>query len=366
MKKKSIAALLCLMILSVFTLTGCEKDSSVYGKTKMDKYVTLPDYDSFTIDKKDIKITKAEIEAEIENRIAQASTETKKITKGTVEKGDKINISFEGTLDDGTTSDGMKSDNFPLVLGDANMIEGFQEGLYGAKIGETVTLKLRFPKNYGLDQKLSNKKVTFKVKVLNKEVPIKVEYDEEFIKKDSNNKATNKKEYEKYIKKTLADRKKETVKKEEQRKLFQQIVEKAEVKELLEEQVKAVNEKYTKKYHEYAKENNLEWADFLKTNFGWSEKEFKKNLKEFAEANVRESMIIYAIAQKEGVVISDDEYKEKLNEVMNSLGYKNEEDFKKAVGTDLEEYGDMYSVRLNAMMDEAMEIIYNRLTGEKK
>lgn len=366
MKKKSVVVLMCLVILSVFTLTGCEKDTSVYGKLKMSKYVTLPDYDSFKIEKKDVEVTKEEVKAEIENRIAQASTATKKITKGTVDKGDKINISFEGTLEDGTKSDGMKNDNFPMVLGEANMIEGFQEGLYGAKIGKKITLNLRFPKNYAMDEKLSNKKVTFVVKVLNKEVPIKVEYNEDFIKKNSENKATTKKEYEEYIENALSENKKTTLKKEEQRKIYQQIIEKAKVDELLEDQVEAVGEKYMKKYKEYAKSNNLEWKEFLKTNFGWTPKEFEKKVKEFAEANVKESMIIYAIAQKEDVVVTDKEYDEKLNELMSELGYKTEEDFKKAVGVDLKEYGDMYSVRLNTMMDEAMDKIYDRLAGEGK
>ncbi len=50
------------------------------------------------------------------------------------------------------------------------MIDGFEEGLYGAAIGDEVTLDLTFPDPYTANEDLSGKDVTFKVTVLSKTV----------------------------------------------------------------------------------------------------------------------------------------------------------------------------------------------------
>ena len=61
------------------------------------------------------------------------------------------------------------------------MIDGFEEGLYGAAIGEEVTLDLTFPDPYTANEELSGKDVTFKVTVLSKNVSTMPEFDEDFV-----------------------------------------------------------------------------------------------------------------------------------------------------------------------------------------
>lgn len=364
MKKKTIILFTLLMAVSLLVLTGCDKDTSVYGKTKMTDYVTLPDYEKYEVNPAEIKVTDEEVDAAIDARIAAASTETKEITEGTVEKGDSVNISFKGKLADGTTDPGMNSDKFPMKLGEANMIEGFQEGLYGATIGKKVTLNLKFPKPY-MKKELEGKDVTFEVVVLNKVVPVEVKLDEKFIKKDSAGKAKTKEEYREFLKDTLTQQKTDSVKKEEQKRIYQEIAKNSKVEKLLDDEVKATKEKLVKRYEDAAKNKNMKFKDFIKNTLGWTPEQFDKEVAAFAETNVKESMIMYAIAQKEEVEITDKEYDAKLQEILSNTGFKTEEEFKKNVGVDLAEYGEMYGVRLNTMMEETMNKIYTRLIEGK-
>jgi len=61
--------------------------------------------------------------------------------------GDRVMIDFQGSVD-GTPFDGGAASDFPLVLGNNVLIEGFESGLVGAKTGEQRTLDLRFPSDY--------------------------------------------------------------------------------------------------------------------------------------------------------------------------------------------------------------------------
>ncbi|MBR3260441.1 MAG: FKBP-type peptidyl-prolyl cis-trans isomerase, partial [Firmicutes bacterium] len=201
---KKFTAVLMIALLAVCFMTGCGEEKvtpnlSPYDTLDYAEYVELPDYMSFDFKAEPVEVTDEQVQAEIDSRLKAASTETNEITEGKVEKGDTVRISFKGTLEDGSSPEGMNSDGYELTLGEASMIDGFQEGIYGATIGEPVTLDLQFPDPYTMNEELSGKPVTFEVTVLAKIETIQQELDEEFIKKDSEDKATNEEEYRDYI-----------------------------------------------------------------------------------------------------------------------------------------------------------------------
>ena len=159
--KKIFTALIVLVICvtAVFLMTGCG-GSEPYSKYDLSEYITLPDYDSFDVSVPEVSITDDDIKEELESRL-EAAAETETVTEGKVKKGDAVTIKFEGTLDDGTSVDGMSSESYNLTLGSGSMIDGFEEGLYDAEIGKEVSLDLKFPDPYTNNEELSGKDVTF-------------------------------------------------------------------------------------------------------------------------------------------------------------------------------------------------------------
>lgn len=96
------------------------------------------------------------------------------------QEGDQITINFKGYMD-GEAFEGGSADGIPLELGAKGMIEGFEEGLVGAKAGESRTLELNFPENYHAE-KLAGKPATFEVEVTKVSEAVLPEVNEEFIR----------------------------------------------------------------------------------------------------------------------------------------------------------------------------------------
>lgn len=92
--------------------------------------------------------------------------------------GDRLSIDFEGRLD-GVPFEGGQANNFSLVLGGDVLIDGFEQGLVGARAGEERTLNLDFPADYR-NQQLAGKTTEFQVKVNRVEEPVLPEVDTDF------------------------------------------------------------------------------------------------------------------------------------------------------------------------------------------
>jgi len=96
-------------------------------------------------------------------------------------KGDVVLIDFEGKVD-GVAFEGGAGKDFKLELGSGQFIPGFEDQLIGAKKGDNVTVKVKFPENYG-SKDLAGKDAEFNVDVkdvLEAQLP---EVNDEFAKK---------------------------------------------------------------------------------------------------------------------------------------------------------------------------------------
>lgn len=77
--------------------------------------------------------------------------------------GDKLEVDVDVSVDK-VPVEGGRSRNHPVLLGDGNFIPGFEDTLIGAKVGETRTFSLPFPKTYHA-KNLQGKRGEFTVKV---------------------------------------------------------------------------------------------------------------------------------------------------------------------------------------------------------
>lgn len=358
--KKSLKLLLVFLVCMTFVMvTGCSgAEDDIYEGVDYGELVTLPDYSGYTVDPIDVKITDSKINAEIDSRL-EAAGEEKEVTEGTVEKGDKVTISFKGTLEDGTTSDGMQSDSYELTLGSGGMIDGFEEGIYGAKIGETRTLDLKFPDPYTNNEELSGKPVTFEIKVLNKKVTEKATLNDEFVKKNSE--ATTVEEYKKLIADELEKEEYQDAENNRKTELFQEIAENAEVKSVPAELTEYEKTLCTETYQKACDNYGMTWDDFLES-MKMTQEEFDEQLAVYAEEMAKYKMIAYAIADKEGVSVSQ---KEVIETLLDRAGVDSEEAFEKAYNVTAEEYAktfNSYGMKVSMLLDSSLQKIYERLT----
>ena len=361
MKKLLSIALIIVLCLGLVLMTGCGGGNvkMPYSKYDLTEYVTLPDYDSYTTSKPDVTITDEDIDAAIDEVLAENSTE-KEETKGTVEKGDKIRFSYKGTLADGSTTDGMNADDQQMTLGQASMIDGFQEGLYGATIGKPVTLNLKFPDPYPNNEDLSGKAVTFVVTVNAKIVDVPAKLTDDFVKEHSD--VSTVAEYRKYMAKQLEEQATSDQLYEIKDKLWTQIAAEAEVTEAIPEEVDAKVEMFNARYKKIAEQQGLEWEDFLDQYFKYDTEEYNEQIKLYAESMVRMEMTVYAAAKKEGVKVSKEEYQEELDNIMTGYGYSDEKSFEEAAGMSLDQFAEeQQNLTLNLYLEKVLDVIYNRI-----
>ena len=96
------------------------------------------------------------------------------------EDADRVTVDFEGFMD-GAKVDNASGEDMAIVLGQSQLIPGFEEGLKGAKPAEERSLNLKFPDEYPVEA-MKGKDVRFDVKVKEVAKPIKPTLDDEFAK----------------------------------------------------------------------------------------------------------------------------------------------------------------------------------------
>ncbi|MCC6597340.1 MAG: trigger factor [Alphaproteobacteria bacterium] len=116
-------------------------------------------------------------------RIAANNGGTQEVTtKRGAKNGDTLVIDFHGrTADDNKEHPGMHSHAHNLELGSNQFIPGFEDQLVGAKSGEKVEVKVKFPENYGAKE-LAGREAIFDVDVQQIREPAESKVDDELAK----------------------------------------------------------------------------------------------------------------------------------------------------------------------------------------
>jgi trigger factor len=94
--------------------------------------------------------------------------------------GDMLTIDFDGRVD-GEAFEGGKAENFDVTLGSRAFVPGFEEQMAGMKVGDSRTVKITFPEDYGLP-KLAGKDAEFDVKIHAVKAASEVAIDDELAK----------------------------------------------------------------------------------------------------------------------------------------------------------------------------------------
>lgn len=136
----------------------------------------LGTYKGLEVGKEEKEVPDEIVDTEVE-RIREGFARLEQVERAGAE-GDSLLIDFEGFVD-GSAFQGGAAEDYLLALGSGQLIEGFEEQLVGASAGEDREVKVTFPADYQAEH-LAGKDAVFKVKV--KEVREKVlpELDDDF------------------------------------------------------------------------------------------------------------------------------------------------------------------------------------------
>ena len=317
--------------------------------------VTLGEYKGITVEKAETTVSAKEVNeklaAELEKnaRVVDVDREIK--------KDDIANIDFVGSVD-GVEFEGGKGEDYPLTIGSGTFIPGFEDQLIGHKAGETVDVKVTFPENYGAKD-LAGKEALFVTTiktVKEKQVPAA---DDEFASEVSEFDTLD--EYKKDLKKTLKEEKEKAATTTNERNVIAKVVENASV-EIPAPMLEAQLDNMLYDYQTRLAQQGIPMDQYLKIT-GQTVEQIKDQMKESAEKNLKTSLVIEAIMEKENITVAEERVDEEFKKIAEQ--YKMEyDDLKKTVSEEQKE-----SMKREIAFQETIDMLVaeaNLVKAEKK
>ncbi len=156
------------------------KDAELKVEVEVLPEIEAPSVDGLTLERLTVAVTDEAVNEALQRLAANQKSFTDAPKTRKAASGDQVIIDFVGRID-GEAFEGGRGEDVPLVLGSGTMIAGFEDGIVGAKAGETRTVSATFPANYTVEQ-FSGKQAEFEVTVKQVKVEGESKPDEAFAK----------------------------------------------------------------------------------------------------------------------------------------------------------------------------------------
>lgn len=314
-------------------------------------YVTLGEYKGMEVKlTSDYEVTEEDVKSKIESLLTSYPA-YEDSDKTTVENGDFVNIDYEG-LQDGVAFEGGTAQGTVLEIGSGSFIEGFESGLIGANVGDTVSLNLTFPENYQ-NTEMAGQAVVFNVtinKIVNKaDMTYDTMTDQYVTDNFSSSGYETVQDLKDGVKEQLTQSNESTKESDTQSAVLEKLKEICTVNSLpdgvLDQRVKEYKEQMEKVLKE---KYDMEMEDYL-SSINKTQEDFDTEITDYMQQNLEMEMILTAIADKENIEVDEDGYKEYLANVISGGGYEDEDAL-------MEEYGEDY-VKTIYRNNKAMDMV---------
>jgi trigger factor len=142
--------------------------------------IELADFSTISLEKLTAPVADEEVDDAVKRLAEQSRPFEDKGEGAKAATGDKVTVSFTGTID-GKPFEGGTGEDIAVELGSNSFIPGFEEQLAGIAAGETRTVKATFPENY-LSRELAGKEASFEVVAKSVAAPGSASVDDAFAK----------------------------------------------------------------------------------------------------------------------------------------------------------------------------------------
>lgn len=281
----------------------------------VEKCVTLGDYKGVTVEKTIQSVTDEDVQNEIDNALANYPVEVDQAAK----EGDTVNIDYVGKID-GEEFDGGSDQGADLKLGSGKFIDGFEDGLIGARKGETRTLNLTFPEDYTQD--LAGKAVEFTVTVNAVKEPLSEPTDQWVA--DNIEGYDNIADYKAGIRSEQEESNEQTAENQVRYAAWTQVIDNCTINEYPETLVEVGKKLYEQQVETYAKYAGMELDAYIESS-GLTQEEYQSNMEEYGKNVAAQALVCQAICDKEGFAIGDDDYQKALQDMLTEYGCTEEE-----------------------------------------
>lgn len=315
------------------TETSAETETEDYGPEaylsgiNVADYVTLGEYKGIEVSVDAAVVTDEYLDSYIDY-VLQSNMVRTEITDRPVEEGDIVNIDYEGKID-GVAFDGGTAQGYDLTIGSGTFIDGFEDGLIGAQTGETVDVNVTFPENYP-GEEVAGKDAVFTVTVNSISVETLPELTDEFVQGLGVGVNTVE-EYRQYAYDLLMEEEQATHDSNAEIAILEAVMANSELQDPPEDMTNRYYSRIIDNMTYYASMYGYDLETFLSLQ-GTSEDE----IRESAVQAGQEIIVMQAIAEAEGLSVTDEELDAEIESNAGSLGYDDVEEYRASL--DVEGY----------------------------
>lgn len=294
------------------------------------------------------EVTDADVEEYVKASLANYKERILKETP--LEEGDIAIIDFTGYVD-GKTFEGGSAQAYEFEVGNSGFIPGFDEGLVGAKKGDTLMLNLKFPEDYR-SAKLAGKDVTFEVKIHSTAAQVLPEFTDDLVVEITSGQYTTTEEFRSYARGFLQEERRYNG-------IMDYLVGDAVFNKFNEEYIQAAFE-LEKMY--YATMCGMESVEALEaaweTMYGPS---YVEGMWGMVEEQIRryeqDRVVLYCVAKAENLELTEDEFIQRVTEYAESL---------EMTYAELMAVEDEKALRQSMLMELAMEYLLENIVVVEK
>lgn len=331
--------------------TGTEAGTEDYGPEaylsgiNVADYVTLGEYKGIEVSVDAPVVTDEYLDSYIDY-VLQSNMVTTEITDRPVEEGDIVNIDYEGKID-GVAFDGGTAQGYDLTIGSGTFIDGFEDGLIGAETGETVDVNVTFPENYQ-GEEVAGKDAVFTVTVNSISVGTLPELTDEFVQ-GLDVGVNTVEEYRQYAYDLLMEEEQATHDSNAEIAVLEAVMAGSQIQDPPEDMTNRYYNRIIDNMTYYASLYGYDLETFLSMQ-GTSE----DAIRESAAQAGQEIIVMQAIADAEGLSVTDEELDAEIETNAGSLGYDDVEEYRASL--DVEGYREymMSEKVLNFLLENAV------------
>lgn len=347
-----------------------ERNSSLNLSFTVEVMPKIENLDYASIKAKDVPVVVNEAELENALKNLQEQKALYEVAEKEIEKDDLVTFDYvDCELVEGETTPSLREE--VLKLGNELLPKDLEEKLIGRKKGDTVEFTTSFEADFKVKELVGK---ALQVKIMIKEVKHKVlpAIDDEFAKDVGYGSISELKEK---IKENLYQFKKDQATKMQKAEIVRQLTESHdfEIPEtLLNNELdslimqESISGKRSGKLEEANRHDDSDSVDAIsevsKPDLrDQSEEETLSELKEKALRNVRASIVIHAIGQKEGITVTEDEVRDRISVIAKKLSAQPEAVMNFYRTKD----GSLEGLRQMISEDKVLDLLFSRATTEK-
>lgn len=328
-KKLMISAAACTLAL---LLTAC--GDKVYLKDiKAADYVTLGNYVGIEASAEEPVVEDGLVDMYIQYYILPGYTTTEEVTGRAVETGDTVNIDFTGYVD-GEAFEGGTAAGYDLTIGAHQFIDGFEDGLIGVKIGETVSLDLRFPDPYENNPDLAGVPVVFEVTVNSISLQVQPELTDEFVQGLGIENCSTVKELRDYVYNYFYETEVQTYENTIETTITNAAMSECSFKEPPAKMIERFRQNLRDVMNANAASMNMTLKDYMKKYYDLEPEGYEEKFRTEAMTAAQQYIMFQAIADAEGLNPTEEQIQEEIDSRVEVYDYESEEKFRES--TDME------------------------------